>query len=112
AGGEGTRTATAADDCLLRTPKDDGTVLKAGADEAGGLEGNDVIRGGQGDDTFLTGDDGSDVVKGQQDDDEVCGNGQNDRLFGGQGDDNIGGSNATNCYMGWFNDAHPGHAGV
>lgn len=32
-----------------------------------------MIRGGQGDDDFLTGDDGSDVVRGQQDDDEVCG---------------------------------------
>jgi hypothetical protein len=78
---------------------------KAGQDEAGGLEGNDLIRGGQGDDDFLTGDDGSDVVRAQQDDDEVCGNDQNDKLYGGQGDDNLGGGDVTSSYRGWNGDA-------
>jgi hypothetical protein len=66
---------------------------------------NDLIRGGQGDDDFLTGDDGSDVVRAQQDDDEVCGNDQNDKLYGGQGDDNLGGGDVTSSYRGWNGDA-------
>jgi Ca2+-binding RTX toxin-like protein len=90
---------------------------KAGSDAVDGEEGNDTIRGGQGDDgggtpptcywteaavarlcsmgvtrgpsTYvgLNGGDGSDVVKGQQDDDSM--EGQNDKLYGGNGDDCI-----------------------
>jgi Ca2+-binding RTX toxin-like protein len=71
-----------------------------------------VIRGGQGDDDFLSGDDGSDVVKGQQDDDEVCGNDQNDKLYGGQGDDLIGGPIATSdCFHGWDGVSNPQEPG-
>ena len=81
---------TAADDILTGTTRSDVICTRAGSDEAGGLEGNDVIRGGQGDDDYLTGDEGNDVVKGQQDDDEVEGAGQNDWLYGGQGDDQVG----------------------
>jgi len=59
---------------------------------------NDEIRGGQGSDTGLAGEDGSDVVKGQQDDDQVCGNDQSDDLYGGQGADKIGGDlSGSNC---------------
>jgi len=110
---ECTITGTAADDTINGTTKDDVICLKAGSDSANGLEGNDVIRGGQGDDgsgvpphmagpmrgtvvhpvssTFgLNGDDGSDVIKGQADDDSIEGQGQNDKLYGGQGDDCLG----------------------
>jgi Ca2+-binding RTX toxin-like protein len=41
---------TAADDNINGTTRDDVICLKAGQDQADGLEGNDVIRGGQGDD--------------------------------------------------------------
>src|SRR5205085_1981875 len=91
-----------------------------GADSVDALEGNDVVRGGQGDDGggcfpagpiirgckrggilrttvtrgFITdglnGGDGSDVVKGQQDDDSIEGNDQSDKLYGGQGADCLG----------------------
>src|SRR5436853_2873741 len=47
---ECTITGTAADDDLNGTTRDDVICLKAGADEADGMEGNDIIRGGQGDD--------------------------------------------------------------
>jgi len=47
---ECTIAGTAADDDITGTTRDDVICLKAGADEADGLEGNDVIRGGQGDD--------------------------------------------------------------
>ena len=47
---ECTITGTAADDDINGTTRDDVICLKAGADEADGLEGNDIIRGGQGDD--------------------------------------------------------------
>jgi Ca2+-binding RTX toxin-like protein len=47
---ECTITGTAADDDLNGTTRDDVICLKAGSDEADGMEGNDVIRGGQGDD--------------------------------------------------------------
>ena len=110
AGPNCTITGTAADDTLVGTTRADVICTKAGQDTAAGLEGNDVLKLGQGDDTGY-GDDGSDVVKGQADDDQVCGNDQNDRLFGGQGADVIGGSNATNCYTGWFNDASSGNTG-
>ena len=107
-----TITGTAADDSLVGTTKADVICTRAGSDEAGGLEGNDVIRGGQGDDSFLSGDEGSDVVKGQRDDDEVCGNDQNDKLYGGQGDDDLGGPSATgSCYVGWNSDASSGNNG-
>ena len=116
---ECTITGTAADDDLTGTTRDDVICTKAGADSADGLEGNDVIRGGQGDDGIgsplcvdggggdapiqparecifflgpfgLNGNDGSDVVKGQQDDDSIEGQGQNDDLYGGNGDDCLG----------------------
>ncbi|MFL5768395.1 MAG: hypothetical protein ACJ758_11210, partial [Actinomycetota bacterium] len=45
-----TITGTAADDDINGTTRDDVICLKAGADEADGMEGNDIIRGGQGDD--------------------------------------------------------------
>jgi Ca2+-binding RTX toxin-like protein len=64
------------------------TITGTAADDT--MNGNDEIRGGQGDDDELEGDEGSDVVKGQQDDDEVEGADQNDRLYGGQGDDQVG----------------------
>lgn len=108
---ECTITGTAADDELVGTTRDDVICTRAGADEAGGLEGNDVLRMGQGDDSFATGDEGSDVVKGQADDDQVCGNDQSDRIFGGQGDDALGGSGATfssGCYVGWDEHANSG----
>ena len=93
---------------LAGTTRADVICTRAGSDEAGGLEGNDVIRGGQGDDSFLSGDDGSDTVKGQQDDDEVCGNGQSDKLYGGQGDDDLGGPDVTtDCFHGWDGVASP-----
>jgi Ca2+-binding RTX toxin-like protein len=47
---ECTITGTAANDDLNGTTRDDVICLKAGQDEADGLEGNDIIRGGQGDD--------------------------------------------------------------
>jgi Ca2+-binding RTX toxin-like protein len=47
---ECTITGTAADDDINGTTRDDVICLKAGEDEADGLEGNDIIRGGQGDD--------------------------------------------------------------
>jgi Ca2+-binding RTX toxin-like protein len=47
---ECTITGTAADDDLNGTTRDDVICLKADEDEADGMEGNDVIRGGQGDD--------------------------------------------------------------
>jgi Ca2+-binding RTX toxin-like protein len=47
---ECTITGTAADDNINGTTRDDVICLKAGADEADGMEGNDIIRGGQGDD--------------------------------------------------------------
>jgi Ca2+-binding RTX toxin-like protein len=47
---ECTITGTAADDDINGTTRDDVICLKAGADEADGMEGNDIIRGGQGDD--------------------------------------------------------------
>ena len=47
---ECTITGTAADDDLNGTTRDDVICLRAGQDEADGLEGNDIIRGGQGDD--------------------------------------------------------------
>jgi len=81
---------TAADDDLTGTTRDDVICTKAGQDNADGLEGNDVLRGGQGDDFELEGGDGSDIVKGQQDDDTVEGNDQNDKMYGGQGDDTLG----------------------
>jgi Ca2+-binding RTX toxin-like protein len=102
---------TAANDHIFGTTKDDVICLKAGSDSAHGDEGNDIIRGGQGDDggpppamdgvmrgqifygngvDGLHGDDGSDVVKGNADDDSMEGDDQNDRLFGGQGDDCLG----------------------
>jgi Ca2+-binding RTX toxin-like protein len=92
---ECTITGTAAADALTGTTKDDVICLKAGADNAAGMEGNDVIRGGQGDDhngpfDGMCGGDGSDVVRGQQDDDNIEGAGQNDKLYGGQGDDYLG----------------------
>ena len=99
-----TITGTAADDVLTGTTRDDVICTRAGGDEAGGLEGNDVIRGGQGDDNYLTGDEGNDIVRGQQDFDEVCGNDQSDRLYGGQGADEIGGSSTgVYCWVGWGN---------
>jgi Ca2+-binding RTX toxin-like protein len=106
-----TISGTAADDELVGTTRADVICTRAGSDEAGGLEGNDVIRGGQGDDDFLSGDEGNDVVKGQQDDDEVCGNDQSDKIYGGQGDDDLGGSTYTNCYQGWNSDANSDEGG-
>jgi serralysin len=107
-----TITGTAADDSLAGTTKADVICTKAGSDEAGGLEGNDVIRGGQGSDSFLSGDDGADVVKGQADSDHVCGNDQNDRIFGGQGADYLGGANAwTSCQSGWNSDQNSAETG-
>jgi Ca2+-binding RTX toxin-like protein len=106
-----TISGTAADDELVGTTRSDVICTKPWSDEAGGREGNVVIRGGQGDDGFLSGDDGSDVVKGQQDDDEVCGNDQNDKLYGGQGDDDLGGPNATSCYSGWNSDSNGTESG-
>ncbi|MFL5768264.1 MAG: hypothetical protein ACJ758_10535 [Actinomycetota bacterium] len=47
---ECTITGTAADDDINGTTRDDVICLKAGSDEADGMEGNDIIRGGQGDD--------------------------------------------------------------
>ncbi|MFL5736169.1 MAG: hypothetical protein ACJ76P_02380 [Actinomycetota bacterium] len=47
---ECTITGTAADDDINGTTRDDVICLKAGQDEADGMEGNDIIRGGQGDD--------------------------------------------------------------
>jgi Ca2+-binding RTX toxin-like protein len=103
---------TAADDDLSGTTRDDVICTKAGSDSADGLEGNDVIRGGQRDDgggaqpgptngpaifsNGLSGGDGSDTIKGQADDDSIQGNGQNDTLSGGQGDDCLG----QNCISG------------
>src|SRR5436190_9842651 len=52
---ECTITGTAADDSLTGTTRDDVICTKAGADNAYGLEGNDIIRGGQGDDDELEG---------------------------------------------------------
>jgi hypothetical protein len=43
-----TISGTAADDVITGTTRDDVICTKAGSDEAGGLEGNDVIRGGRG----------------------------------------------------------------
>jgi Ca2+-binding RTX toxin-like protein len=90
-----TITGTAAADALTGSTMDDVICLKAGADNAAGMEGNDVIRGGQGDDDDgpfdgMCGGDGTDVVRGQQDDDRVEGAGQNDKLYGGRGDDYLG----------------------
>src|SRR4051794_35341732 len=59
---------------------------------AAGLEGNDVLKLGQGDDTG------------------VCGNDQNDKLYGGQRDDDLGGSNTTNCYSDYENEANSGRS--
>jgi Ca2+-binding RTX toxin-like protein len=102
---------SAADDSLTGTTRADVICTKAGQDEAGGRGGNDVLRMGQGDDGFSTGDDGQDVVKGQADDDDVCGNDGNDRIFGGQGADDLGGSSAAGCYYGWNNDADTDEGG-
>jgi len=105
---ECTITGTAANDQINGTTQADVICLKAGADAANGLEGNDVIRGGQGDDgggpftgpmrrtivrgglAGLNGNDGSDTIRGQGDDDSMEGNGQNDHLYGGQGADCLG----------------------
>jgi Ca2+-binding RTX toxin-like protein len=105
---ECTITGTAANDQINGTTQDDVICLKAGADAANGEEGNDVIRGGQGDDGGgpftapmrrtivrggffgLNGDDGSDVIRGQADDDSMEGDGQNDHMYGGQGADCVG----------------------
>ncbi len=107
---ECTITGTAAIDHSNGTSRDDVICLKAGPDAADGMEGNDVIRGGQGDDggpphgspmrgpvvhtvgfvSGLHGGDGSDVIKGQADDDTMEGDDQNDRLYGGQGADCLG----------------------
>jgi len=104
-----TISGTAADDDLTGTTRADVICTRAGSDSADGLEGNDVIRGGQGDDNDISsayqglcGGDGSDVVRGQQDDDNVEGADQNDKVYGGQGDDYLG-SMATyggdQCYV-------------
>jgi Ca2+-binding RTX toxin-like protein len=105
---ECTITGTAATDDINGTTQDDVICLKAGADAANGQEGNDIIRGGQGDDGGgpsqapmrrsivrggfygLNGNGGSDTIRGQADDDSMEGNGQNDRMYGGQGADCIG----------------------
>src|SRR3954468_15749513 len=115
-----TISGTAADDDLTGTTRADVICTRAGSDSANGLEGNDVIRGGQGDDgggtppcnngasivrgrpcfglmhlfiTFgLQGGDGSDTIKGQADDDSLEGDDQDDHLAGGQGDDCLGAS--------------------
>jgi Ca2+-binding RTX toxin-like protein len=105
---ECTITGTAANDQINGTTQDDVICLKAGADAANGQEGNDIIRGGQGDDGGgpvagpmrrtivrggffgLNGNDGSDTIRGQADDDSMEGNGQNDHLYGGQGADCLG----------------------
>src|SRR3954467_3594440 len=71
---ECTITATASDDTISGTTRDDVICTKAGRDSADGEEGNDIIRLGQGDDEGFGGD-GSDVLKGQQDDEqfrEIC----------------------------------------
>jgi Ca2+-binding RTX toxin-like protein len=105
---ECTITGTAANDQINGTTQDDVICLKAGADAANGEEGNDIIRGGQGDDGGgpsqapmrsaivrggffgLDGNDGSDTIRGQADDDSMEGNDQNDHMYGGQGSDCIG----------------------
>jgi Ca2+-binding RTX toxin-like protein len=105
---ECTITGTAANDQINGTTQDDVICLKAGADAANGQEGNDIIRGGQGDDGGgprastmhrtivrggffgLNGDGGSDVIRGQADDDSMEGDGQNDHMYGGQGADCVG----------------------
>jgi serralysin len=89
-------------------------VLRGGAgdDEVHGNAGNDTLNGGTGDDA-LYGDQGNDNMSGDDGDDQMSGGAGNDSLLGGNGDDVLNGDDGQDYLAGGAGDDElNGGAGV